>query len=154
MLNYSISSTHHHNFFGGLLLPHQHGSEVHTAGHCDVQAERVLLHPVLVLNLTTVFTFIFLFDFGEAEDDLSRSIGPALASWLGCQVFRALQPKLQHYKLVYHSRHNILHLEPCDGRNGVTDNVQKEISIITLCCRNFVCWLHIFGLLAFSSKRS
>ena len=82
MLNYCISSTHHHNFFGRLLLPHQHGSEVHTAGHCDVQAEGVLLHPVLVLDLHAVLALILLLDLGEPEDDLVWPGGPALASWL------------------------------------------------------------------------
>ena len=87
LFDFKLTTT---TFFGGLLLPHQHGSEIHTSGDGDVQAERVFLHSVLVLNLTTVFSFVLLLDFGESEDDLPRGIGPALASRLGGQVLRAL----------------------------------------------------------------
>ena len=96
--------TYHHNFFGRFLLPHEHGSEVHTSGHSDVQAEGVLLHPMLVLDLTTVFSFVLLLDFGESEDDLSGSVGPALASWLGGQVFGALKPETLSMKELIFSR--------------------------------------------------
>ena len=45
--------TYHHDFLGRLLFPHEHSSEAHSAGHGDVEAEQVLLHPMLILDLTS-----------------------------------------------------------------------------------------------------
>ena len=85
--------TYHHNFLCWLLLPHQHGSEVHATSHGDVQAEQVLLHPMLILDLAPVLSLVLLLHLGEPEDDLSRSVGPALASWFCRQVFGTLKKK-------------------------------------------------------------
>ena len=51
----------------------------------------MLLHPVLVLDLAPVLALVLLLDLLEAEDDLVWPGGPALAPWLGGQVFRALR---------------------------------------------------------------
>ena len=45
---------------------------------------------MLVLDLNAILALILLLDFREAEDDLVRSGGPALAPWLAGQIFRAL----------------------------------------------------------------
>lgn len=46
---------------------------------------------MLVLDLHSILALILLLDFLEAEDDLVRPGGPALAPWLGGEVFRALR---------------------------------------------------------------
>ena len=46
---------------------------------------------MLVLDLHSILALILLLDFREAEDDLVRPGGPALAPRLGGQVLRALQ---------------------------------------------------------------
>ena len=43
-----FSVTYHHDFLGGLLLPHQHRSEVHSSLHCDVELEGKLDLSMLV----------------------------------------------------------------------------------------------------------
>ena len=45
---------------------------------------------MLVFDLHTILALILLLDLLEAEDDLVRPGGPALAPRLGGQVFRAL----------------------------------------------------------------
>ena len=51
----------------------------------------MLLHAVLVLDLHAVLSLVLLLHLGEAEDDLVRPSGPALAPRLCGEVLGALQ---------------------------------------------------------------
>ena len=45
------------------------------------------------------------------------------------------------------------YFEPCDCWDWITNNIQEEESVVTLCCGNFVCGLHIFRLLSLCGQR-
>ena len=110
----------------------------------------MLLHAVLVLNLHAVLSLVLLLHLGEAEDDLVRPSGPALAPRLCGEVLGALRQVVEVSMGLHHIS---AYLEPCDLGDGIAQDVEDKEGIVSLCGGDFVCWLHIFWFLPFSGER-